>query len=573
MFHRMLVPALALGLVAAVAAAPPQSAEKIDAAMNAKIRAEGMDRSQVMRIEQVLTDVYGPRITGSPNLENAGKWAVKEMESWGLKNGKLEPWNWGHEGWLNESAVGYLLTPVRDNLVFEVLAWTPSTKGTVRAAAVNLITPMGPLQTPAPGDPAAGGGRGAAARPGPTQAELDAYFAQIAPKVKGAVVLVGAPTVPAFVETEGTKRRADDQAKAQYTADLNAPPGAGRGNRGGGAGAGRGGAPADPTRLTAQQVSSQVAAFLVKNGAAIRVNDAARRHGQIVAFNAPGYDSTQASAIPTVVLRNEDYGRIARLLATNVPVNVEFNIQNKTFPEGKTSHNAVAEIVGTDKADEVVMLGGHLDSWHSATGATDNAIGCAIMMEAVRILQTVGAKPRRTIRVALWGGEEEGLLGSKAYVEQHFGTAEAPKPEWHKLSAYWNIDTGTGQVRGAGVFGPPAAGQVLREIFRPFEDFKVYGATITNSRATGGTDSTSFNAAGLAGIGGGQDGIEYNSHTHHTNLDTYERILPDDVMKNAVVTASLVYHLAMRDELLPRFTKETMPAPPNAGRGGGGGAR
>jgi hypothetical protein len=230
--------------------------------MNAKIRAEGMERSQVMRIEQVLTDVYGPRITGSPNLENAGKWAVKEMESWGLKNGKLEPWNWGHEGWLNESAVGYLLTPVRDNLVFEVLAWTPSTKGTVRSSAVNLITPMGPAPAPAPGDPAAGGGRGAAARPGPTQAELDAYFAQMAPKVKGAVVLVGAPTVPAFVETEGPKRRADDAAKTQYTADLNAPPGPGRGNRAGGAGAGRGGgAAADPTRLSTQQVASQFADF------------------------------------------------------------------------------------------------------------------------------------------------------------------------------------------------------------------------------------------------------------------------------------------------------------------------
>jgi hypothetical protein len=182
------------------------------------------------------------------------------------------------------------------------------------------------------------------------------------------------------------------------------------------------------------------------------------------------------------VLRNEDYGRIARLLATNVPVNVEFNIQNKTFPEGKTSHNAVAEIVGTDKADEVGDARRPFSIRGTRPpGATDNAIGCAIMMEAVRILQTVGAKPRRTIRVALWGGEEEGLLGSKAYVEQHFGTAEAPKPEWHKLSAYWNIDTGTGQVRGAGVFGPPAAGQVLREIFKPFEDFKVYGATITNS--------------------------------------------------------------------------------------------
>jgi Zn-dependent M28 family amino/carboxypeptidase len=225
------------------------------------------------------------------------------------------------------------------------------------------------------------------------------------------------------------------------------------------------------------------------------------------------------------------------------------------------------------------MLGGHLDSWHSATGATDNAIGCAIMMEAVRILQTVGAKPRRTIRVALWGGEEEGLLGSKAYVEQHFGTFESPKePAFSKLDAYWNIDSGTGRVRGAGVFGPPESGTILAQFLRPFEDLGVFGAsacwdgkTLPNpcSRTPGGTDSTSFNGAGLPGIGGSQDSIEYNTFTHHTILDTYERILPEDVKKDAIVTASIVYHLAMRDQMMPRFNKDTMPAAPRPdGRGG-----
>ena len=215
------------------------------------------------------------------------------------------------------------------------------------------------------------------------------------------------------------------------------------------------------------------------------------------------------------------------------------------------------------------MLGGHLDSWHSSTGATDNAIGCAIMMEAVRILQAVGAKPRRTIRVALWGGEEQGLLGSQAYVRDTFGFFERSDcRRTAKFSGYWNIDSGTGLVRGANIFGPPEAAQVLAQFIKPWEEFKIYGATATSSRNRGGTDSTSFNEAGLPGIGGGQDTIEYGSHTHHTNLDAYERILPDDVKKNAVMTASIIYHMAMRDQIMPRFTKENMPPRPG-GRGGG----
>jgi Zn-dependent M28 family amino/carboxypeptidase len=207
------------------------------------------------------------------------------------------------------------------------------------------------------------------------------------------------------------------------------------------------------------------------------------------------------------------------------------------------------------------MLGGHLDSWHSATGATDNAIGCAIMMEAARLLKATGVQPRRTVRVALWSGEEQGLLGSLSYVAQHFGSFENPKPDFNRLVAYLNVDTGTGRVRGAGVFGPPEAAQAVREILKPFEDLGVFGASATTSRAIGGTDHTSFNNAGLAGIGFSQDPIEYNSHTHHTSLDTYERVIEQDVKQSAVVIASLLYHLAMRDDPLARFSKANMPAP------------
>ena len=582
MFRKVLAPLFVLSLIIAAPAA--QSTERIDQDVNFRIQKEGMDNSQIMKTMHYLTDVYGPRLTGSPNHENAAKWAIKQMESWGFKNGHLEPWDFSkvanstvvREGWLNEKATGHIVSPTKDNLVFEVLAWTPSTKGVVTGPAINLVAPQGPLASEPPaGIAPPGGGRGGGPqRLGPTEDEVKAYLAGMAPKMKGAIVLVGAPTVVPFQEVAPAKRRDDAQTKAQYNPDPNAPAGGGGGRQGNNpnAAAGRGAAtppaaPAGPPRLTTAQVNNLINAFVLTSGAAVRVNDAAREHGQIRAFNGTDYDLTKN--LPTVVLRNEDYGRIARILADGTPVTLEFNIQNKSFPLGKTSYNAIAEIPGTDKADEVVMLGGHLDSWHSATGATDNAIGCAVMMEAARILQAIGVKPRRTIRVALWGGEEEGLLGSKAYVEQHFGTAENPKPEFAKFNGYFNVDGGTGRIRGGSVFGPPEAAAIVAQYFKRFEDFGVYGATATVSRASGGTDSTSFNAAGLPGIGLGQDPIEYNSHTWHTNLDTYERIIEADVKKSAVAIASAIYHLAMRDQMLPRFAPDKMPPAPGAGRGAG----
>ena len=224
-------------------------------------------------------------------------------------------------------------------------------------------------------------------------------------------------------------------------------------------------------------------------------------------------------AVPTVVMRNEDYGRITRLLADGRQVTLEFNIVNRVYPEGKTSYNTIAEIPGTDLADEVIMLGGHLDSWHAATGATDNAIGCAIMMEAARILKTLGVRPRRTIRVALWSGEEQGLLGSQAYVKDTFGAFENPKPGYEKFGGYFNIDTGTGRIRGAGVFGPPEAAGIVREILKPFKENGVVGA-IARAVAACGIRQHFVQSGGLAGLGIGRRSIEYNAHTWHTNRDT-----------------------------------------------------
>jgi hypothetical protein len=544
--------------------------ETVDQATDARFRSEELEKSQIMHTLHMLTDRYGPRVTGTPNHEAAAKWVVKQLTEWGLKNARLEPWDFGHPGWSNERATAFIVSPVQENLKFEVLAWTASTKGTVTASAIQLVPPQGPLPPPAAESTdatAAGGrgrggrggaGRGGAARLGPTKAEMDEWVKTNQSKVKGKVVLIGkAAVIPVNFDLPA-KRRDDEQVKAQYDPNN---PNAGRG-RGGFGGGGRGGATPDPNRLTAVQVAEQIDAMLVAGGAAVRLNDAARGDGVIVAQQNRAYDPSKT--VPTLILRNDDYGRVERLLADGEDVKMEVHIVNHVYPEGKTSYNVVGEIPGSDKADEIVMLGGHLDSWHSATGATDNAIGSAIMMEAAHLIQALGLKPRRTVRVALWSGEEEGLLGSLAYVKQHFGTAENPKPEWAKLDCYFNVDTGTGRIRGAGIFGPADAAAVLRPVLAQYTDWGVFGVSTTNSRATGGTDSTSFNNAGLPGVGFSQDPIEYNTLTHHTNLDTYERIIPDDVHKAAAIVAAAVWHVANRDEMVPRFTKESMPAPVEA---------
>jgi len=506
--------------------------ERVDQDMFWKFRQEGTNNSKILQTVHMLTDVYGPRLTGSPNLKAAGEWAIEQMHAWGLKQGRLEPWDFNRSGWSNERLTAHLVSPVKDALVVEALGWTPGTSGVVRGQAMQMTLPQRP-----------------------TRATLSAYLDPLKATVKGKIVLIGVPQQVLVSFSPAALRRED----ADVLNTLNAAPQAGpaQPQQQQPAQPPQAQQPRDEQPLNNNQLQQQLNQFLVDSGALVRVNDAGRDHGQIRAFNNPAYDVTKAP--PTVVMRNEDYGRIWRLVADGRSVELEFDIVNHTHPEGRTSYNVIAEIPGTDKADEVVMLGGHLDSWHAATGATDNAIGCAIMMEAARILAATGARPRRTVRVALWSGEEQGLLGSQAYVREHFGTAEQPKPAFAKFAGYFNIDNGTGRVRGWTVFGPPAAGTILREAVASFKDLGVMGATSTRSRQRGGTDHTSFNEAGLPGIGAIQDPIQYQSYTWHTNLDTYERIVEDDVKKSAIVVASAVYHLAMRDEPLPRFTGDDMP--------------
>jgi carboxypeptidase Q len=513
----------------------------LESEVQSNIRREGMERSQIMRTLHFLTDVYGPRLTGSPNLKAAGEWAIKQMQSWGMENGHLEPWDFGYAGWLNERATAHVLSPFTEPLTLEVLAWTPSTNGTVKGQIYQIVPPNAP-----------------------TEEEMMAFLAAERPKLKGKIVMVGKHTVLPIVISPPAKRLDDVQAKARFS-----------GGPGGGSG-GPGGprrqqpqqpapGPGQPKKLNAREVAEKIDELLVTGGALARFNDSGMEQRRIRAFNNRTFDLSKN--VPTAVISNEDYGRISRILADGTFVEVEINIVNRSYPEGKTSYNALAEVPGTDKKDEVVMLGGHLDSWHSATGATDNAIGCATMMEAARIINAlvkagVLKAPRRTIRVALWSGEEQGLLGSQAYVKEHFGTAENPKPDFAKFGGYFNIDSGTGKARGMSVFGPEDVNASLKAALTSFEDLGFYGVVPSRSRALGGSDHTSFSQAGLPGIGVGQDPIEYFNITWHTNLDTYERIIEDDAKRSAIVIAAAVYHLAMRDELLPRFSKEQMPPVP-----------
>lgn len=545
----MRAPTFLLAFALMSASVAPFAQETVDNDVYWRIRREASENSHILPTLHVLTDRFGPRLTGSPNLRGAQEWVVQQATDWGLANAHLEPWDFGHPGWQNERLAVHVISPVKDALVAEALAWTPGTNGPSRGQTV-LIEP--PARA--------------------TKDQLASYLESVRHRVKGRVVMVGRPQRIDVTIQPTAKRREDAEVRAQFGPDAPPPP-----------------APTAPVvpaavvppapatpptippppdtpapppaagPLTNNQLTEQIDQFLVAAGALARVNDAGRDHGQIRAFSNRTFDV--AKAVTTLVMRNEDYGRLARLMADGA-VELELDVVNASYPEGRTQHNVVAELPGTDRADEVVMLGGHLDSWHAATGATDNAIGCAVMLEAIRILRAVGVQPRRTIRVALWSGEEQGLLGSQAYVREHFGRFEQPKPEYDRFAGYFNIDSGTGRARGLTVFGPPEAATILREAVAPFARDGLLGATHTTSRRRGGSDHTSFNEAGLPGIGVAQDPIEYGTHTWHTNLDTYERIIESDAQHSALTIASAVYHLAMRDEKLPRLNKSEMPTLP-----------
>jgi len=571
-------------LVAAAAALPPGAVgEKIDYVALNKIKQQGMNaqNSQVMEISSWLTDVHGPRLTGSPNVKKGGDWAVAKMREWGLQNVALEPWsksNGFERGWVNDKFYMAAVSPQAFPIPGTPTGWSPGTNGLVRGDVV-LVTET-------------------------TVEELQKH----AGKLKGKWILTQAPPdVAAYWNPLATRATPEELQRMELGTNpgpefgVSNPAAAGRG------GGGRGGFGQGGFNRTD---------WFIAEGAAGLLSTAPRGHG---VYTVGGDRTIDPASIPRVVIPAEQYGRMARLLGKNLPVTIEADIKN-TYTPNPPMFNVVGEIRGTDKADEVVMIGAHFDTWHGSTGATDNAAGSAAMMEAMRILKQSGVTLRRTVRIGLWTGEEQGLIGSRDYVQAHFGgcndpappagqrggagqrgaapaapaqrgatpaagappagappavAAAAPQrggggrggcqtgytftPEHATFAGYFNIDNGTGAIRGVYLQMNDAVAPIFREWMEPFRSIGMTALTIRN---TGGTDHGSFDGLGLPGFQFIQDDVEYDTVTHHTNLDSYERLQPGDMMKNATIAASFAYLAANRDEKLPR-----KPFPPGAPAG------
>jgi carboxypeptidase Q len=511
--HRTLAFAAIFGVIIGLRlAADWPITEKLDLDAIYRIKEEGLQRSAVMETESYLTDVYGPRLTGSPNIKEAADWAEKTMKNWGLTNVHLETWPFGR-GWQNRRFTANAVTPRAYPLIAFPKAWTPGTNGPIAGEAVLAVIA--------------------------TEKDFETYRGTL----RGKYVLPTAMRdVPAQFMAPGhryTDGELSDLAK-QPPAD-----GRGRGNN------------------TAQQEFNRKRAhFLLEEGVAAVVEPSARGDGGTIFVQAGGSrDPKEQAHPPEVVLSIEQYGRIVRTLQKKIPVTLQMDIDNTFYDADQNAFNVIGEIPGTDKADELVMIGAHFDSWHSGTGATDNAAGSAVMMEAMRILKASGVPLRRTVRIGLWGGEEEGLLGSKAYVKEHFGDPATMqlKAEHAKLAGYFNVDNGTGTIRGVYLQGNEAVAPIFSAWMEPFKNL---GMTTLSIRNTGGTDHLSYDAVGLPGFQFIQDAVEYDTRTHHSNQDVYERIQPQDMMQNAVIVASFVYDAANRDEKLPRkpLPKPTAPA-------------
>jgi hypothetical protein len=532
-----------------VSGLPAQSpTEKLDYATIEQIRDEGLNRSQVMDHISWLSDVYGPRLTGSPAILQASDWALKKFNEWGLANGHRETWAFG-KGWSLVRFSAQMMAPQVQPLIGFPASWTPATKGTVTADVVRV------------------------------QIDNETDFEKYRGKVAGKIVLIQPERpVPMLEGLVVHRMGASDFAEAATT-----PIPRGRGARGG-----RGAAAANDEdtpgqgrgRGAAQAFAAKVAQFLKSEGAVAIFNrgsdtivasvgsdlSAEQQHadgGTIFPTGNGSRGADAGSGLPTVTLAVEHYNRMVRILAKGIPVSVELNVETRFYDETTPNgFNTVAEIPGTDPKlkDEVVMLGAHLDSVSAATGATDNAAGSAAMMEAMRILKAIGAKPRRTIRVALWGGEEEGLLGSRAYVREHFGDPATMvlKPEHARLVAYFNSDNGAGRIRGIWLQQNMAVRSIFEQWIEPLSDL---GVVATGPRSVTSTDHVAFDAVGLPGFQFMVDRLEYNSRTHHSNMDFYDRVQRDDMVQQATVIAVFAYNAAMRDQMLPR---KPLPKPQTA---------
>jgi carboxypeptidase Q len=503
--------------------------EKVDLTVVNKIKGEAFQNSQVMDHLFYLADVYGPRLTNSPGHRAAAEWVVKRLQGYGLQNVHLEKWSDFGQSWTLTHFSAHLLEPQYQPLIGFPLAWTPGTGGVVTGEPVLAVI------------------------------NSEADFDKFRGKLKGKIVLTMEPKQIEPITEPQSRRWTNEELAARASvldpsrSNLFGPaPTAGR--------------PATPplSREEAAARKNKINQFLKDEGALVVLQYGYNGDGGTVFATGGGSRETKDPIPPPMVaITPEHYNRIVRLIEHKIPVKLEFDIRTEFLNDTTDSFNVVGDIPGTTKRDELVMLGAHLDSWHGATGATDNATGCSVAIEAVRILKTLNLPMARTVRIALWGGEEEGLLGSIAYVQEHFANRNTMQPSaaYSKLSAYYNDDTGTGRFRGISVGGNDMVKPIFEEWLEPFHDLgatTVLGVTAPPTTRPGGTDHTSFTWIGLPGFGFLQDPMEYQTRTHHSNMDFYDRVQKGDVMQASAIMAWFVYNTAVRPELLPRVP---MPKP------------
>ena len=518
-----------------------QEGDKVDLSVLTEIKREAFQHSQVMENLYYLSEVYGPRVNNSRNHHAAAEWAMQQMKEWGLQNVHLEKWGPFGDGWQIKKFYGALETPAYASLIGFPLAWTPGTNGPITAEAV-----LAPLHT-------------------------EADFAKYKGKLKGKIVLIFDPR-ELEMHTEPEARRLTD---AEIEARTKVPDP----SRLGGFGGGRPGAPPPPrpgditpsTLSTAAPsggvLRNKVNQFLKDEGAAVVLTPGYNGDGGTIFASYGGSQNPKDPVSPPMAaIAAEQYNRICRLLKHGVTPKLTFDIQTEYQKDDEMGFNVIGEIPGTTKKDEVVMVGGHFDSWQGGTGATDNGTGSSVAMEAMRILAALHKPMARTVRVALWGGEEEGLFGSLAYVQKHFAPRDTMKqtPEYAKLDVYFNDDSGSGKFRGVSALGNDQLAAIFRSWIAPIGDLGIEAVTAQTAgptRQPGGTDSTSFSWIGLNGVGFMQDPLEYGSRTHHSNMDLYDRVQKGDVMQGSMIEAWFAYNAATRPEMLPRM--ET-PAPLSA---------
>lgn len=498
------------------------AADSPDLQMVTRIRQEGFRNSKVMDYAGGLTDLIGPRLTGSPNMRRANEWTRDELTKAGLVNAQLEPYQFGR-GWTSDSVSVRMLTPDLQQLYAVALAWSPGTNGPVRGKVVKAKLE--------------------------TKEDLEKHKG----KLGGAIVMIAEPKEMAPQERGALSRYSDEELVELATYEI---PGAADARRG--------------EYLRRREFRKHLAQFAIDEKIAAVLMPGNGEGGVFRVQSSGTHRDDEPVGVPAVGLAPEHYGRISRLIDRKQDVELEVDLKARFLDDDRNAWNTIAEIPGTDKKNEVVMVGAHLDSWHTGTGATDNAAGSAIMMEAVRIIKALGVAPRRTVRIALWSGEEHGLLGSRAYVAQHFGKRAEPKdpeqaklpasfrtekgaltilPEHSKISAYFNIDNGTGKLRGIYAQENAAVVPIFTQWLQPLHDL---GATTVTMRNTGSTDHVPFDEVGIPGFQFIQDNVEYTARTHHTNWDTYERLQREDLMQAAVVAATFIWETANRDQLLPR---------------------